>query len=103
MPSPIKLGEVLAELILRRGYAREQSRVMLGEAWLTAVGERWGTYTRVGNLQRGLLEITVSNSALVQELTFRKVELLETLRKSLPEEKIRDLRFRVGPLGTEKT
>ena len=42
------------------------------------------------------LEVLVANSALVQELTFQKTGLLTKLRQALPQEKIKDLRFKVG-------
>ena len=56
-------------------------------------------YTRVGMLRRGKLEVTVANSMLVQELTFQKPDLLKALRERLPDETIRDLRFRVGAVS----
>jgi predicted nucleic acid-binding Zn ribbon protein len=99
MAKPIKLGEILAELILRRGYAREQSQANFTELWKSAAGEMLAKYSRVGQVKRGTLEVVVANSALVQELTFRKSELIDKLRQGLPNEKINDLRFRVGPLS----
>lgn len=99
MAKPVRLGEALAELILRRGYAREQSQADLTTAWQTAAGEMLGRFTRVGQNKRGVVEVIVANSAIVQELTFRKSELIATLVEQLPQEKIRDLKFRVGPLS----
>jgi predicted nucleic acid-binding Zn ribbon protein len=80
----------------RRGYAREQSAAAYGEAWRSAVGEPTGKFTQAGLLKRGALEVTVANSVLVQELAYRKVELLAKLNQLLPDQNIRDLRFRVG-------
>lgn len=99
MSRPTKLGEALAELILRRGYARERAQASYADAWMVAAGEMLARYTRVGLVKRGTLEVTVANSALVQELTFRKTELIATLKQQLPNERIDDLRLRVGPLG----
>ena len=36
------------------------------------------------------------NSAVLQELTFQKKQLLEKIVVALPDQKIRDLRFRIG-------
>jgi hypothetical protein len=41
----------------------------------------------------------VANSTLVQELGFRKRDLLDALGRLLPDQPIRDLRFRVGAVG----
>jgi hypothetical protein len=53
-------------------------------------------FTQAGLIKRGALEVTVANSMLVQELGYRKAELLATLGQLLPDQTIRDLRFRVG-------
>ena len=93
-PKPI--ADVLAQLMARRGYAREQSAAAYGEAWRRAVGEPLSKFTQAGVLKRGALEITVANSVLVQELGYQKAELIAKLCQLLPDQNIRDLRFRVG-------
>ena len=45
-----------------------------------------------------MLEVTVSNSTIVQELTFQKQQILAELQAELPDANIRDLRFRVGTI-----
>jgi predicted nucleic acid-binding Zn ribbon protein len=93
-PQPIK--EVLAELILRRGYAREQSTAAYQAAWQKAAGEFLSGHTRCGALRRGVLEVAVANSLLMQEITFRKAALLAELTRLLPDAQIREIRLRVG-------
>jgi len=83
----------------RRGYAREQSAAAFGDAWIAAVGEPMCKYTRAGNIKRGQLEVIVANSALVQELGFRKADILTKLTKLLPDQTIRDVRFKVGVIA----
>ena len=96
-PQPI--SDVLAQLMARRGYARQQSAAAYGDAWTRAVGDPWSKFTQAGLLKRGALEVTVANSTLVQELGFRKSELLAKLSQLLPDQNIRDLRFRVGNIA----
>lgn len=93
---PQAIGNVLSELMARRGFARVQSAAAYEAAWQQAVGPFAAKYSRPGKLSRGKLEIAVANSTLIQELVFRKQELIETLAGLLPDERIRDLRFRVG-------
>jgi predicted nucleic acid-binding Zn ribbon protein len=95
---PQAIGTVLADLMARTGFARVQSAASLEAAWREAAGPSAGRFTRVGALRRGTLEIVVANSTFVQELTFQKAALLGALRRALPDEPIRDLRFRVGPI-----
>jgi len=95
---PQRMSTVMAELMARRGFARIQSTMALEAAWAEAAGEFVAGHSRVVAVRRGKLEILVANSTLAQELTFSKPALLESLRKALPDEKIGDLRFRVGPV-----
>lgn len=93
---PKALSKVLAQLITVRGYGRVKSTANFNEAWQTAVGPTLGKFTLPGQLRRGVLEVTVANSMLIQELTFQKQQLLTKLKTQLPDAKINDLKFRVG-------
>ena len=90
------MADVLGELLARRGFARVRAGDDLSAAWRAAAGELMAQYSRVGGIRRGVLEIRVSHSALVQELAFRKQELLAALKESSPEQEINDLRFKTG-------
>lgn len=96
-PQPI--GDVLAELLARRGYARVQSGTACADAWREAAGEALAAHSRATQVRRGVLDVTVRHSTLVQEIGYQKRAILARLGELLPDEKIRDLKFRVGPLG----
>lgn len=95
---PQSLSNVLSELIARRGIGRSTAAQSLGDVWCRVVGEGFADWTRAAGIRRGVLEVTVADSTTVQELMFRKGELLSQLGRELPEARIKDLRFRVGPL-----
>jgi hypothetical protein len=90
------IGEVLSRLMARRGYAQVQQMTELQTAVGQAVGKSLEKHCRPGNLSRGVLEIYVRNSSVLQELTFQKKQVLGKLAQI--EEKIRDLKFRVGQI-----
>jgi len=92
---PVPIGDILAQLMARRGYARVRSGADTESAWREAAGQL-APFTRAGQVRGGKLEVTVANSTVMQELTFRKVALIAALKKLLPDEGIEDLRFRVG-------
>jgi predicted nucleic acid-binding Zn ribbon protein len=96
---PKTIGNVLAQLITARGYGRIQADSNFAGAWQTAVGPALAKYTLPGRLRRGVLEITVTNSMAVQELTFQKQQILAKLQTQLPDARIRDLRFRIGAIA----
>ena len=99
MAKPKPIGNIVAELLARRGYGRLQAADAFAQAWQQAAGPALAAQSRAGQVRRGVLEVWVANSTLVQELSFEKPRLLQTLIQLVPEEKIRDLKFRVGPIA----
>jgi predicted nucleic acid-binding Zn ribbon protein len=98
-PAPKAIADVLSSLLARRGYARERAVADCRAAWRQAAGTKLAEHSCAGNIRRGVLEVTVRNSAVAQELTFLKKKLLQELNRLAPDQSIRDLRIRVGELG----
>lgn len=94
------IADILSELVARRGFARLRSQEHLEDAWQKAIGQPGCRYTRVGSARRGVLEILVANSILLQELAgFQKQSLLRRLQESLGPSAVRDLRFRLDQVA----
>lgn len=91
-----KMGDVVGQLLVKRGYANVQQASSLDAVWHAAVGERFVAQSKAGQVKRGVLEVFVNNSAVVQELTFVKAKLIKLLAVSAADHKIRDIKFRVG-------
>jgi predicted nucleic acid-binding Zn ribbon protein len=91
------LGDIVASLLQRRGYARPLALSSLREAWLRAAGERLASRSRVLALRDGVLTIEVASSAQCYELeAFRARQLLGALQADQEAPGIRRLVFRVG-------
>jgi predicted nucleic acid-binding Zn ribbon protein len=97
MAKPHRMADVLGELLARRGYARVQAGEAMSRAWRVVAGEM-AAQSRVGRVRRGVLEVVVANSTLLQELTFRKRELVGALARELPDQPLQDVRFRLGQI-----
>lgn len=95
-PKPVR--DVLSQLLARRGYAQVQTAGACEAAWQQAVGKKLAADSRPGNVKRGVLEVLVRNSVTLQELGFVKVKVVKALAKLIPEQQIRDVRFRVGAM-----
>jgi predicted nucleic acid-binding Zn ribbon protein len=94
---PERIGEILSRLFTARGWGRRQGRLRLEQAWAAIAGSEFAEHTCVGALRRGVLEVEVNNTVLLQELAhYHKRRLLEQLRRRLPEITLNDLRFRAG-------
>lgn len=99
---PKRIGNVVAQLVQRKGYAQIRAVGEREEAWRTALaeqsGDQWTNSTRVVGLRRSVFEVQVANSLLMQELTFRKEAILKRLQDALPEESIKRIKFSVGQI-----
>jgi predicted nucleic acid-binding Zn ribbon protein len=96
---PKPLSDILGELFAARGFGRLRALKELEDAWNAAVGEPGCRQTRVGDVRRGVLNVTVAHPTLLEELAaFQKPALLAALRRDAPGTLIHDIRFRVGPI-----
>ena len=95
-PRPVrKIGSLVNQLLSRRGYASIAAGEELQNAVTSIVGASLGASIRVGNLNRGVLQLYATDSVTMQELMFQKRSILSGLQARLPESKITDIRFRV--------
>ncbi len=92
---PKKVGNVIARLMQRRGYAQIENARRLEEAWKSVIGD-FASTTRVGSVRRGTLEVWVASSLMMQEMTFQKKRILQAMRQAYPEGKISKIRFRIS-------
>jgi predicted nucleic acid-binding Zn ribbon protein len=93
---PIPIGNVIADILTRRGLGRPQATIELEKIWSEVVGSAIAPMTRCGKITRQQLNIVVTNSTIMQELTFRKQEIIQELNKKIPDHSIKDIKFRVG-------
>ena len=95
--APKKIGQIINDLMAQRGYAQLAGSAELRKWWTDVVGGM-EKFSRAKELKRGVLHVIVSNSVVMQELTFRKQELIDLLRKAKPDQPIKDIRYRLGSI-----
>lgn len=93
------MSSIVAELLARRGFLQQQSVAVCHEAWREAAGSKMVEFTCPGPVRRGVLEVRVANSTILQELIFQKAAILVKLSQLVPELQVRELRFRVGTIN----
>src|SRR3954453_23138088 len=71
------IGSVMGQLLAKKGYGQVQAAAGCDAAWREAVGSRFQKDTRCGSVRRGILDVTVRNSLVLQELTFTKLQILK--------------------------
>jgi len=92
---PRTIGSVMSRLLARTGYDREHGSEGIAVAWQQACPASLQGSSQAGLVRRGVLDVFVSHSALVQEMGFHKREVLARLGELVPAEGITDIRCRV--------
>lgn len=90
------IGSVIRRLMASSGYAESQSTALLQSQWEQAVGPTLTGLSRIGSVKRGVLTVEVANSATMQEIHFRKKQILAVLHNDAATKQIINLKIRVG-------
>lgn len=91
---PAQLGHLLQNLVRRKGIAEESARNELDNIWKTAAGDRIASRSHVRKLRGGILEIGVTNGAILEELTcYLQHELLRSVQELHSEPAVNSLKF----------
>lgn len=93
---PKKAADLIAQLLARKGWGQSTAAHELQTVWQSITAASWSHQTQLGNVRQGVLEVIVANSGLLQQLEFTKQNLLASLQQRLPQNKIKDIRFRIG-------
>lgn len=92
-----RIGDVIASLMQRRGYARPLALAGYREAWERAAGSRLANRSRVAGFRDGALTIEVTSAAQRYELeAFLGHQLLVALQSDKSISTVRKLVFRIG-------
>ncbi len=101
---PSHLSHALSQLITMKGLARVRSENQTQEIWSKVCDPEYARQTRAIGIKGGVLNVAVSNSALLGELvSFHKATLLQHLQEQAPHLRIKDLKFKIqGDLSPNK-
>lgn len=94
---PKSISSILDRVLTERGYAAEQSTQLIQDQWRAAVGDTLFEQSRVGKIQRGVLQVFVHNAIVMAEMGYAKRNALKHLQTALPEFKIKDIKFLLKP------
>ncbi len=60
-----------------------------------AVGDELFSQSRVGKINRGILQVFASNTIVLSELEYSKTKALRHLKSALPDFRLKDIRFKI--------
>lgn len=94
---PWRLKEAVPLALGQAGSRARLERALLLAYWKEAVGKELARLTEAVALEDGVLTVLVADPVLAHQLTYRRLALLERFSARFPG-KVREIRFRVGPL-----
>ena len=97
-PSPIPVRAILPAVL--PGLGERLLDIRIRQEWENLMGPDLARRAQPTALSRGVLQVTVTNSAWLQELTLREPEVRRRLADRYGADSIRALRFSLGTLST---
>ncbi|NQT76017.1 MAG: DUF721 domain-containing protein [Candidatus Omnitrophica bacterium] len=93
---PEDIKKILDKLIGKIGKAGPGKKDRILAAWKKVVGEKAATHSRPVSIKRKVMTIEIDSSTWMYELNLKKKHILGDVKKHLGEDKVKDLRFRMG-------
>ena len=91
---PARLGQLLQNLVRKKGIAEQSAGQELNRLWKSTAGERVAAKSFVRRFRSGILEVGVTNGAILEELNcYLKHDLLPAIQQQHPEPPITSLKF----------
>jgi predicted nucleic acid-binding Zn ribbon protein len=96
------ISALLPRVARQQGWQRQLDRHSLFLHWDALVGQPISSHAHPLKIVNNVLWLEIANSAWMQELQFQKLQLLETLNKTLRVSRLKDIRFTLADSDTSK-
>lgn len=98
-PQPV--AAILHEWIASRGLVARLAQHQALALWPKVVGAETAAHSRAVGWREDTLVLVVDHSVWAQELSLRRQDLIERMNRAAGQRIVKDLLFRVGPLGPD--
>jgi len=95
------INETISATFSSIGLNKKVQQYRLWKMWNSIVGSNIASNASPSIWRGNMLVINVKHAAWMQELSYLKAELMEKIKKAIPDLKIKDIRFEIGDI--EKT
>lgn len=91
------IGEVLDKVVHQYRPQMDQALIQVWDVWHAAVGDIIAENAQPAAFKKDILLVHVSNSTWLHHLRFLENELLSKINQSLGAERVRSIKFKIGP------
>ena len=92
------VGNVLQDLLKAPGVASNTRLSRIWEVWSDAVGSHIAANATPAAVKGRLLIVHAESSSWIQQLHFLKQDIITKLNRTLGENLVRDIKFKIGTL-----
>ncbi len=94
--APAPISRVINDILKKMPASPKNSTLRIKEAWGNSVGDKIMKHAAPASFNNKRLVVNVDNSIWLYQLGFLKEEVLSKLKKSLGEDAIDDIYFKIG-------
>jgi hypothetical protein len=96
MPCPMAIADLLAGTLQGKPVEKRLEEGKIWLVWTAAVGKQIAGKARPVSFRDGILTVVVSSPPWMQQLTFLKKGMIDTLNERLGRELVRDIYLKAG-------
>ena len=89
-----KIGDVIRKLIQNPKISKKMDELDAIEAWEKCIAKPLHKYIKEQKIYKGILYIKITSSAMRNELSYKKTEILEEIKTKIGKEIITDIIFK---------
>jgi predicted nucleic acid-binding Zn ribbon protein len=90
------IGDILAQALESIRKEKNDGLNRIGGCWPQVVGELLALHSSPDALKGKILRVRVATPVWLQEMRYRKAEIIEGINGALGEKVVSDIKFRVG-------
>jgi len=97
----VHIGGIIGDVLKKYRHETDAELVQVWHIWDDIVGTVIAQNARPAAFKGRILLVHVSSSSWIHQLQFLKKEMIAKLNDTLGKTLIEDLKFKIGPLGTD--
>lgn len=97
----VHIGSIIGDVLNKYRHETDADLVRVWQIWDDIVGTVIAQNAKPAAFKGRILLVHVSSSAWIHQLQFLKKEMITKLNDSLGKTLVKDLKFKIGPLGND--
>jgi predicted nucleic acid-binding Zn ribbon protein len=97
----VHIGSIIGDVLKKYRHQTDAELVQVWQVWDSILGNVIAQNAKPAAFKGRILLVHVTSSSWIHQLQFLKKEMIAKLNDALGKALIEDLKFKIGPLGTD--